>query len=146
MTPSHLTNEEAQLVYNLEVLGLPLKKACEMAGVGIHVAYQPHISQARTEAKKALRRRVDLTKDDVVEGMLDAIDRAKIISEPATEIRGWEAISKLLGFDSPTRIDINLRESITAVQQQVKALPTSTLVELLGAGSVIDGEFYEVAP
>ena len=141
--PGHLTQQEAELVYNLEVLGLPLKKACEMAGVGIWLANKPHIVQAREQTKREIRGSTAITKEDVVFGVKDAIDRARIIAEPSTEIRGWEVISKLLGYDAPTKVDINLRESIHVVQQQVRGLSDGELVKLLGAGDVIDGEFYE---
>lgn len=107
---------------------------------------KPHIVQARQLAKQELRDTMAITKDDVVHGVRDAIDRARIIAEPSTEIRGWEVISRLLGFDAPTKIDVNLRESIHVVQQQVRSLPDEELVKMLGAGNVIDGEFYQVKP
>jgi hypothetical protein len=137
-----LTQEEAQLIHNIEVIGLPLKKAAELAGVGVALALQPHIMQARELVRKQVRGNVAITKEDVVFGVRDAIDRAKIIAEPATEIRGWEVISKLLGYDAPQKIDINVRETISVVQQQMRSLPDDKLVELLGAGNVIDGDFF----
>lgn len=141
-TQSYLTNEEAQFVYNVEVLGLPTKKAADLAGLSYKVALQPHIVQAREATKREIRGNVALTKEDVVFGVQDAIGRAKILAEPATEIRGWEVISKMLGFDAPARIDINMRESITVVQQQMRSTPTDELVKMLGAGNVIDADFY----
>jgi hypothetical protein len=98
--------------------------------------------QARELVRRELRGNVAITKEDVVLGIKDAIGRAVIIAEPATEIRGWEVISKLLGYDSPAKVDVNIRESITVVQQQVRALPDAKLVEMLGAGAVLDGDFY----
>ena len=103
-----------------------------------------HVIQARELTKRELRGAMALTKEDVVFGIKDAIWRAQIIAEPATEIRGWEVISKLLGFDAPTKIDINLRESITVVQQKVRDLSDAELVRMLGAGNIIDGDFYTV--
>jgi hypothetical protein len=145
---AHLSQEEAQLVYNVEVLGLPLKRAAEMAGVGIATAYQPHIVQARDIMRKEVQERVRLTKEDVVFGVHDAIGRARILAEPSTEIRGWEVISKLLGYDSPTRVEVDVhhRESVAAVQEHVKSLPEAELLRLADAQGVIDGDFYVVKP
>ena len=141
---AHLTNAEAQFVYNVEVLGLPTKKAAELAGLIYNSALKPHIVQAREIAKNELRGSVQITKEDVLVGITDAIGRAKIIAEPATEIRGWEVINKMLGYDAPKKLDINLRESLTVVQQQVRSMPTSELVSALGAGGIIDVDFYAV--
>lgn len=146
LTPSHLTQEEAQLVYNIEVLGLPLKRAAELAGIGLSTAYQPHIVQARDIMRKEVQERVRLTKEDVVFGVHDAIGRARVLAEPATEIRGWEVISKMLGYDAPTKVEIDVHhtESIAAVRDHVRQLPESELLRLADAASIIDADFTEV--
>lgn len=141
---AHLTNEEAQFIYNIEILGLPAKKAADMAGMSYGKMSAPHIIQARELAKREMRGTMQITKEDVVFGVHDAIGRAKIIAEPATEIRGWEVISKLLGYDAPQKVDINIRESIHVAQQHVKSLPDHELIKMLGAGNVIDCDFYVV--
>lgn len=144
LTSEHLTPEESQFVYNLEVLGLPLARAARDAGVGINLAYQPHIIQARDLLKRTLRETTKITKDDVVFGMHDAIGRAKILGEPATEIRGWEAIAKILGYDAPQKIDINVRESINVIRDNLRELPDEELLRLADDKRVIDADFYVV--
>lgn len=144
LVPSHLTQDEAQFVYGVEVLGLPVRKAAELAGMSLTKINDGHIMQAREAAKRELRGVTHITKDDVVFGVRDAIDRARLLAEPATEIKGWETISKLLGYDAPSKIDVNVRETVEVIQKQVRALPDAELVRMLGAGNVIDGQFYEV--
>lgn len=143
---SHLTNEEAQFIYNAEVIGLPTKKAADLAGLAYKVALMPHIVQAREATKREIRGNMQITREDVLFGVQEAIGRAKIISEPATELRGWEIINKMQGYDAPTRVNVNLQESVTVVQQQMRSTPTSELVDLLGAGNVIDADFYVDSP
>lgn len=140
--PSHLTNEEAQFVYNVEVLGLPARKAADMAGMPAAKMSAPHILQARELAKRDLRGSVALTKEDVVHGMHEAIGRAKILAEPMTEIIGWEKIAKLLGYDTPQKIDVNIHASLEVLQSHVRGMSDEELAKLLGANSVIDGDFY----
>lgn len=140
---SHLTNPEAEFVYNVEVLGLPLKKAAQLAGFPFTRAQEPHIRQAREMMRKELQGELRVSKEDSARGILDAIERAKLLGEPATEIIGWKEINQMYGHNAPQVVDINLRESITVVQHRVKSLPDAELVKLLGAGDIIDGEFYE---
>jgi hypothetical protein len=140
---SHLTNPEAEFVYNAEVLGLPVKKAAQLAGLTYAQAQQAHIKQAREQMRKELVGELRVSKEDSARGILGAIERAVQLAEPATEIMGWKEINQMYGHNAPQKVDINLRESVTVVQHRVKSLPDAELVKLLGAGNVIDGEFYE---
>lgn len=141
--PAGLTNEEAEFVYSVEVLGMPVRKAASMAGLPLGNVTKPHVMQARELAKREIRGSMQLTKEDVSYGIQDAIGRAKILGDPMTEIIGWEKLAKLHGFDAPTKVDINVHASIEVLQGQVRQMTDAELVKALGAGSVIDGEFYE---
>jgi hypothetical protein len=141
---SHLDEADANFVYNLEVLGMPVKAAAKLAGVSVGRALQPIVVEARQRLKEELRGVTAITKEDVVYGIREAIDRARIFAEPMTEIVGWEKLAKLLGFNEPEKVDINLKASIEVVQKNMKTIPTPDLVKLLGAGNVIDVEFYDV--
>jgi hypothetical protein len=139
---THLTQAELDFVYNVEVLDLPPKKAADLAGFPRREMFRPHIMEAREVFKNAVRGSLNITKHDVLHGITEAINRAKIIAEPSTEIAGWKQISTMLGYDAPTVHRVDIRESVTVVQQHVRRLPDSELVDMLGAGGVIDVEFY----
>jgi len=141
---SELTSAEQNFVYNLETLGLPIRKAAELSGVMPALASAPHIMQARAVMKNALASSLQVTRNDVITGIVDAIGRAKMLSEPMTEIVGWREISKIMGFDAPKKIDLNVTASIEVIQKQVKTMSDAELVRLLGAGDIIDGDFYEI--
>lgn len=142
--PSLLTDEEANFVYNLEVLGLPVRKAADMAGVRADIANRGHIVQAREMLKQELRASTAITKEDVVVGMREAIDRARILADPKTEIAGWKEIGEMLGYYAPQKVDVNLNASVEVLQRNIRAIPTDELVKRLGAEDVIDADFYEV--
>jgi hypothetical protein len=141
---SGLASEEANFVYNVEVLGLPVKKAASMAGMPLGRLNAPHIIQAREITKRELRGALAITKEDVVFGMTDAIGRARLLAEPLTEIVGWEKVAKILGLAEPQKIDINISASLEVQQKQVKGMTDQELVQMLGAEGIIDAEFYDV--
>jgi hypothetical protein len=141
---SGLTQDEALFVYNVECLQLPVKKAAQLAEMSLTKINKPHIMQARELAKRELRGNVNFTKEDVIHGIHDAVGRARILAEPMTEIIGWEKIAKLLGYDQPTKIDINISQSVEALQKNIRGFDDATLVKALGADSIIDAEFYEI--
>lgn len=141
---SQLTSEEENYVYNVEVLGLPAKKAAQLADMPLGTMNKPHIMQARELIKKELRGSIAITKDDVIYGIRDAIGRAQILGEPATEIIGWEKIGKLMGFDAPQKVDVNITASIDVLKTHVRTMTDTELSKLLGAHDVIDGDFYRI--
>jgi hypothetical protein len=88
--------------------------------------------------------KVDITKDDVVLGYRSAIEDAKLLSDPMAQIAGWREISKMLGYDAPREIKITLSGDVRATRKQIAQLDDASLIELLGAGNVIDADFYVV--
>lgn len=142
VAPAGLTREEAEFAYNCEVLGLPARKAAQMANLSLAMLSKPHLVQAREALRRQMRDTMQITKEDVVHGMREAVDRARLLGEPATEIMGWEKIAKLLGYDTPQKIDVNITASIDVLQKHVRGMSDADLAKLVDARDVIDGEFY----
>lgn len=138
-----LTDNETEFVYNVEVLMLPVRVAASKAGLSMAVAVRPHIMEARRTVRDAMRASLEITRDDVIHGMREAVDRARLLGEPMTEITGWEKIAKLLGFEPAKRVDVNLNASIDATVSHVRRMSDADLVKLAGATDIIDGEFYD---
>ena len=144
LLPAGLNDEEANFVYNVEVLGLPMRKAASMAGMPVSRAVKPHIVQARELVKRELRGNLGFTKEDIVAGYQDAIGMARMVADPVAMIAGWKETAKILGLDAPSRIDINLQASVEVQQATIRTMSTDDLLKRLGAGDVIDAEFHEV--
>lgn len=144
MMPPGLTEDEVNFVYNTEILGLPVRKAASMAGMPVGRSVAPHIVQSREIAKRALRGVLQITREDVVHGYMEAVDMAKQLADPLTMIVGWEKTAKLLGLEQPQRVDININASVEVAQTRVKTMSDAELVDALGASKVIDADFYEV--
>ena len=144
LTPSLLTAEEEEYAFNVAVVGLAPKRAAELAGLDYRKAHQPHVKEAVARYERESLGRLRVTKEDSARGILDAIDRAKIIAEPSTEIAGWREINAMYGHNAPQKVDIRLDATIDVLAKQVKNVPTSELVKLLGADDVIDGDFRDL--
>ena len=140
--PAGFTNEEVNFVYNAEVLGLPTRKAASLAGLDYRQTNSAHLMQARESVRNEMRGNLQVTKEDVTHGLKEAIDQARTLADPMAQIAGWGALTKLHGLDAPTRIDVNLNASVEVLTTQVRQLSDADLVKSLGAGRVIDAEFY----
>lgn len=141
---SGLTAEEASFVYNVEVIGLPARAAARQAGLPPTMISKPHLQQARELLRREVRGNLQVTKEDVTFGIKEAIDRARILGEPMTEIAGWDRLVKLHGLDAPQKVDISVHTTIEVLNQHVRGLSDVELAKALGGDTVIDGDFYRV--
>lgn len=146
---SALTQQEQNLVHAIEVMGLSVTKAAEHVGMEKSAAYgvldKPHVATARTELRAAMQRKVGYSKDDIIEGISEAIGIARVIADPNTMIRGWETIAKLTGHDKPAQVNINIIGSrVSEVRKELARMDDQRLLEIAGVNDVIDADFYEV--
>lgn len=146
LTPSLLTAEEEEFAYNVAIVGLAPKRAAELAGLEFRKTHQPHVKEAIARYERESLGRLRVTKEDSARGILDAIDRARIIGEPSTEIQGWKEVNAMYGHNAPQKINVQLDATLEVLAKQVKNVPTSELVKLLGAEDVIDGDFRDLGP
>jgi hypothetical protein len=141
---SALTQEEAEFVYNCEVLGLPAKKAAGMAGLAMGNIGKPHLLQAREVLKKEMQARLKISKEDLVNIGMDAIDMARMMSDPETMIKGVAQVSKMMGFDAPQQVNVNHSASVEVLRDHVRNMTDEEIARELGSDTIIDGDFYEI--
>lgn len=141
-----LSEQEQQLIYNVEVLGLSVRRAGDLVGMPdpYSVLGRREVAEARERLREEVRKRAEITKEDVVHGIKDAIDQAKTLADPTAQIMGWREIAKMLGYDAPREIKITVSSETRVLRKQIAQLDDDALVELLGAEDVIDADFYEV--
>jgi hypothetical protein len=93
------------------------------------------IARARAEISDA----TTLKRLDVVEGILDGIGVARMMSDGGNVIRGWVEISKILGLAVPEVKTINLNVSSQRLRTRFEALSDQELLEIM------EGEAKEVS-
>jgi coproporphyrinogen III oxidase len=97
-------------------------------------AVQEEIARAREEITDA----TTLKRLDVVEGILDGIGVARMMSDGGNVIRGWVEISKILGFAAPETKTINLNINQRRLRTKFEALSDEDLM------AIIEGEAKEI--
>jgi len=101
---------------------------------------------ALREQQDQLAQEVNITRADVVQGFLDAINRAKLQAEPATEIAGWKEIGKLLGHYAPEIKKVQLTDGQETILRKLEGMSTAELLSLAQRKRelVINGEAQRV--
>ena len=78
------------------------------------------------EASQMSRRRV-------MDGILEGIEMAKLMAEPATVITGWREIGKMCGYFEPIKhtLDVNIKGDVTV--RQLNGMSDAELLKLLSS-------------
>lgn len=141
-----LDEQEQQLLYNVEVLGLSVKRAGTMAGVSNpqSVLQRSNVVAAREKIRAALRERVQITREDVIAGFKSAVDQAVILADPMAQIAGWREIAKVLGYDKTPNVNVHLQGTVEQVSRQMQGMTIQDLMREAGQLGVIDADFYQV--
>jgi phage terminase small subunit len=133
------TLEDHEQIVDNVMSGMSLHAASR--AVGLKTSSMSTVTHALLEeARMNLQRASNIRKKDVILGVLDAIDRARMAGEPNTEINGWKEVSKLMGFYAPEvkRIDLNVTQG--KLKSKFEQMSDQELLEM-ASRTVIEGEY-----
>lgn len=142
MGKSILTDKQADYV-ELRAMGADMQNAVQAVyGPGMNTTdakdleKNPKVKQAliNERAKNALM--LGMTRDKVLQGFLDAIDQAKLISDPATQIAGWREIAKVCGFYAPEVKKIELTGTAKRIADRMASMTDEELLQITQAEDV----------
>lgn len=105
---------------------------------GYEVEKSEVVQEELARARKEIAETTGVTREQVVKGMLEAADMAKILGDPQAMVRAWSEIGKLHGFYAP-----EIKKHVHGIDRESReALKRLSDVELrqLAHGRVIEGE------
>lgn len=91
---------------------------------------KPNVSSALAARQAEYAAKLEVTKDDVVRGILSAIDMARKQDNPAVMIQGCCALGKMLGFFSPEVSRIEMGANSSALKARMAALSDADLLAM----------------
>ena len=138
---SRLTLKQRRYV-DARLQGLEPSAALKASGCGdVALEKHPKVRAAiKWVVKESSLSAEELTKSDVMQGMLDAVDAAETSQEL---VAAWRELGKLIGAYEPERKILEVHDYS---KQELKALTDEQLAQLAGKemSSVIDGEYREL--
>lgn len=108
------------------------------------MAKDPAIQKLYNEEKALYAASIQITRKQVMEGLIEAKDMAKLLGEPSTMVAAWREIGKMAGFYEPVRkkIDISITGDVTV--KRLERMGDAELLKLI-KGEVEDVVFEELA-
>ena len=105
----------------------------------------PKIRAAIAEEREAYALASQMTKKKVIDGLLEAIDMAKIKSDAMAMISGWREVGKMCGFYEPTKTEIQLSVNGKVLVEKLSVMSDEELLTLIEKDKdALEGEFTEV--
>ena len=112
---------------------------------GYRMAKMPNILALYNEEKAKYEEAAQMTRQRVMDGLLEAVEMAKLMAEPATMVSGWREIGKMCGYFEPKKVDINVNVTGNAIHQRLNQLSDAELLKIIqeqGAGPLLDAPEY----
>lgn len=83
-----------------------------------------------------------MTKQKVMDGLLEAIDLARMKAEPVAMIMGWREVGKMCGFYEPQKTELKVSFKGQILLQKINTMSDAELLALAEDDpTIIEGEF-----
>jgi len=89
------------------------------------------VRAALAERRAEIGEKLDLDRQKVIGQILEAIDMARVQADPATMLKGWAEIAKMLGFYEPERKKIDVSVSAKRLVDQFEAMSDAELLRIV---------------
>lgn len=129
----------------LRAEGMPVSAAARAAGFkggGNNAQRLEQDNRIQAEIAKVKKTNADvlaLTRKEVLEGFLEAVDIGRTQGDPHAMVKGWTEIGKMCGFYAPEVKNINLSVSAKRLVDKFETMTDAELLQL--AEKTLDGTF-----
>ena len=132
-----LTSMQREFVRYMAEFGLTQTAAARMAGFsapevdGARLMKSPAVlaNLQAERAKYAVASNV--TRKQVIEGFIEAVDLARIKGEPLTMVAGWREVGKMCGFYEPSRSEVKISVGGQVMLHQLNGMSDDELLQMV---------------
>lgn len=116
--------------------GMNCVQAAQAAGYsipdvqGYQVEKNPLVAEKLKKEWALAERTSEMSKKKVMDGMLYAIEQAKILADPSSQIAGWREVAKICGYYEPQKVKIEVSVSAKRMFSQFETLSDDELLKI----------------
>jgi hypothetical protein len=103
----------------------------------------PRMHEVIREEQAKYAKQAELKREDIIQGLKDAVDLAKMMSDPHALIKAWAELGRLCGFYAPEVKKLDISVTSKRVISQLEQLSERELLELANEelGATFEGHF-----
>jgi hypothetical protein len=135
--PNKPLTEKAKLFVKYWAQGESIPSASARAGYGDGATYAyklarfPQAVALYNEEKRLYEEASQMTRKQVMDGLLEGIEMAKLMAEPATVINGWKTVGQMCGYFEPVKKRIELNVTGQMFMGRLEQLSDADLMKML---------------
>lgn len=123
-------------------MGMTYAEAAAYAGMSPasvgNLMKKPEVRRYMANLQEAHAKKLNVSRERVIEGILESIEHAKMVNEPGTELRGWETIAKMQGYNAPERHIHELPEDTRKALEAMQTMRDEDLYRVTGKSELIE--------
>jgi phage terminase small subunit len=123
--------------------GLTQTAAARQAGFkfasvdGYKLMRTPKIIKALEKERTKYEHASMMTRKKVIDGLLEAVDIARTVSEPSSMVAGWREVARICGYFAPETKQINISVSGAVRVAQIEQMTDEELSKLILEGEAV---------
>ena len=139
--PDKPLTEKQRLFVQYWAQGDSIQSASRRAGYndGAAIAYRmvkmPNILKLKAEYEAKWEATGAMTRQKVMDGMLEAIEMARMMAEPSSMIAGWREIGKICGYYAPVEHRVKVDVSGNVIVDRLNSLSDAELLKIIQGGA-----------
>lgn len=103
--------------------------------VASEILSKPDIQEAVRLARAENAARLDLTRQDVLAGILEAIEMARVMADPSAMLAGYRDLARMCGFNEPEVHRVEASPAASAVVARFVAMTDDELAALVSGAA-----------
>lgn len=127
-------------------MGMPVRLAIKEAGysetadnLAKELLKNPNVQAIVAAEKAKFEREMKIERRHIYEGLMEAINMARTMSDPMTMIAGWRELAKMAGYYAPEEKKVTITAELAQVKKHYESLSDEELLRLVSAKTV-EGE------
>jgi phage terminase small subunit len=106
----------------------------DAAGIAYRMVKMPNILKLKAKYEAEWEETSQMTRKKVMDGMLEAIEMAKLMAEPASMIAGWREIGKLCGYYAPVEHKMKIDVTGNVIVDKLNSMSDAELLKIISQG------------
>jgi hypothetical protein len=104
-------------------------------GIGYRLVRQPNILALRDQYTAKYEATAEMDRKQVMDGLKESIEMAKLMSEPSTMIQGWKTIAQMCGYMAPVETKLKIDVTGNVTMTRLTQLSDAELLEMIERGA-----------
>lgn len=141
ISPDKPLTEKQRLFVEHWAKGDSIQSASRRAGyndsgtIAYRLVKMPNILKLKHEIEAKWEADNQMTRKRVMDGMLEAIEMAKMMAEPASMIAGWREVGKICGYYAPVEHKVKVDVTGNVIVDRLNSLSDAELLKIIQGGA-----------